>query len=100
MEATKESVIEFLKSNYEEDTLVLSVDEAMSDYLNDGWEDEYETEFEAYQETGRGEAESQVSTEIQNEILKQLEMTHPEYCEKIGEDVWETIREVYEFLDH
>jgi hypothetical protein len=100
MEATKESVIEYLKKEYDEDTLRGSVDEAIYNYLDDDWEEEYDDEHEAYQETGRGEAESEVITEIQNHILKELGLTHEEYCETIGQDVWETITEVYDFLDH
>lgn len=100
MDATKEAVIEFLKKEYEENDLQFQVEEASRDFLDDGWEEEFEDEYEAHQETGHGEAESQVSVTIQNEILSQLDLTYEEYCEKIGEDVWETITSVYDFLDH
>jgi len=100
MEATKESVIEFLRKEYEESVLQHLVEEAIYNYLDEDWEDEYEDEQDAYRETGRGEAESEVSTDIQNEILKQLGFTHEQYCEVIGQDVWDTVTEVYEFLEH
>ena len=99
MEATKESVEEFLKTKYTEDGVIESVDEVMSDYLSDGWEEEYDDAYEAYIETGNGEAESHVCTEIYNEILKDLNMTHEQYAEAVGEEVWDTVKEVYECLD-
>ncbi len=100
MEATKESVEEYLRTNYTEDGLTHNVEEAKYNYIDDGWEEEYEDEYEAYQETGRGEAESEVSTGIQDEILKELNLTHDEYHAKVGEHVWDTISSVYEFLDN
>lgn len=99
MEHTKESIIEYLKSNYDEDTLLLEVDNAMSEFLGDDWKDEFEDEYEAYIETGRGEAELQVRGEIEKEILKKLDITTEKYYETIGQEIWDTIIEVYEFLE-
>jgi hypothetical protein len=71
----------------------------MSDYLSDDWEEDFEDEYSAYLETGNGEAESQVCTQIYNEILKELNLTHEQYAEKVGEEVWDTVKGVYECLD-
>lgn len=99
MEATKKSVVEYFQSNYDEATLQMEVDCAVSDYLDDDWEDEFENEFDAYQERGRGEAESQVRTEIMNTILGKLGMTHDEYESAVGEPLWDTVNGVFEFLN-
>jgi len=99
MELTLDSVKEFLTKNYNEDSIVSDIDEAMADYLNDDWEDEYEDEYEAYQETGRGEAESQVRMGIEKEILEHYSVSYDEYEETTGECIWDTIKGVYEPLD-
>ena len=52
-----------LKQN-NEDNVRERIDEAIPEYLSDGWEDEFADIHEAYTETGRGEAESLVLTEI------------------------------------
>jgi hypothetical protein len=78
----------------------------MHNYLDEDWEDEYDDECEAYQETGRGEAESEVRTEIEKEILElmglpsgSMEGGYEKYQEMIGEPIWDTIIEVFDFLD-
>lgn len=96
---TKESVIAYLKANYDENDLTTEVDEAKSDFLNDDWEDEYEDEYEAYAETGRGEAESQVRMNIEGEILEKLGITWEEFDREIGETISDIIIEVFPCLD-
>lgn len=100
MEATKESVEGFLKTKYNEYSILSDIDECMSEYLNDDWEEEFEDEHSAYIETGNGEAESQVCTQIEKEILKELNITYEQYAEKIGEEVWDTIIGIYKCLDN
>ena len=95
----KGHVITYLKGEYEQSELEFRVQEATHNYLDDGWEEEFEDEEEAYRETGRGEAESEVREEIQQDLLGRMKLTHQEYNEFVGEDVWDTISEVFEFLD-
>lgn len=104
MNATKESVLEYIKENYSEEELTQQVDEAKSDYLNDDWEDEYENEEEAYIETGRGEAEEEVRTDMDGDILKHFGFgedlsSYDNYEKAIGENVWDTIYEFFPFLN-
>jgi hypothetical protein len=99
MEATKESVVEFLEKTYTEEKITDDIDDCMSDYLDSDWEDEFEDEYSAYLETGNGEAELHVCTEIYEDILKKLNMTHQEYSQAIGEEVWDTVKEVFDCLD-
>jgi hypothetical protein len=99
MDKTLESVKEYLEENYDEETLVSSVDEAMYDFLDDDWEEEYSDAYEAYAETGRGEAESQVTTSIQDDILGKLEMDYWDFERKFEQTISAVIFEIYEFLD-
>lgn len=99
MEATKESITEYLIKNYNEDDIISNIDEAMLDYLDSDWEDDYSDEYEAYAETGRGEAESAVRMEIEKDILSLLNLSYEDYCEIVGEDVWTTITKVFSVLE-
>ncbi|GEM_PF-2783405 len=94
-----EHVKTYLKGEYEVSELEHRVQEATHSYLDDGWEDEFDDEEEAYRETGRGEAESEVREEIQQDLLGRMKLTHQEYNEFIGQEVWDTINEVFNFLD-
>lgn len=108
---TKEQVVEYLKNAYSEESLNSAVDEYKPDFLNEDWEDEYGDEEEAYRETGRGEAEAAVVTDLTNDIFRKFypedatdtheakTLVHNKYKEEVGEDVWETIHEVYTFLN-
>ncbi|GEM_PF-6816711 len=84
----------YLKGEYEVSELEHRVQEATHSYLDD-----VDDEEEAYRETGRGEAESEVREEIQQDLLGRMKLTHQEYNEFIGQEVWDTINEVFNFLD-
>jgi len=99
MEATKESITEYLRKNYNEDDIISNIDDAMLDYIDSDWYDEYSDEYEAYGETGRGEAESQVRMEIEKEILSLLNLSYEDYCEVVGEDVLTSFIDVFSVLE-
>lgn len=102
----KDAIVEYLKQEYQEDDLHQKVSDTIHNYLDEDWEDEFDDEDEAYQETGRGEAESEVRTELEKDLLERLglpsgsmEGGYEFYCELIGENVWDTIQEIFSFLD-
>lgn len=99
MEKTLGAVKEYLEKNYDEDELTSSVDEVISDYIDDGWEDDFDSEYDAYQEQGRGEAELQVTTGIYEEILKKLDMDYWDFEKKFGVTISSVIFEIYPDLD-
>ena len=45
------------------------------------------------------EAEAEVVAEIQKDLLERMKLTHEEYSELVQQEVWETITEVFEFLE-
>jgi hypothetical protein len=45
------------------------------------------------------EAEVEVVAEIQKDLLERMKLTHEEYSELVQQEVWETITEVFEFLE-
>lgn len=51
-----------------EDHVLERVDEAIPEYLHDGWEEDFDSEYDAYVETGNGEAESQVLRELMGDL--------------------------------
>lgn len=106
---TKEEVVNYLKTKYLEEDLRHRVDEAIFDFLDNDWQEDgdgYEDESEWYQDYGRGEAESQVRTELEKELLAAMNLPtgstqggYETYNEIIGQDIWDTIVEVFDFLD-
>ncbi|MEK6829857.1 MAG: hypothetical protein AABY15_07090 [Nanoarchaeota archaeon] len=99
LELTEESVIAYLQKNYNEDALISEVDEAKSDFLDDGWEEEFDDEFEAYAETGRGEAESQVRAQIESDVLGKLNIEYFEFEKRVGKTISEIITDIFPVLD-
>lgn len=111
---TKEEVVEYINGNYNEDDVHSSVSEAITDYLDEDWEDEFEDEQSAYDEQGRGEAEDQVKREMYEDIFTHFysedgynkdrsvednQVYFDRYRQQTGEEVWETIHGVFDFLD-
>lgn len=59
-----EQIALLIRTQYSEDRVIELVDDAIPEYLDDGWEEEFESEHDAYQEQGRGEAEGHVLQEM------------------------------------
>lgn len=97
----KEQVLEFLELNYPEDRVIQMVDEeiASGDWIDEDWNDEHETEYDWYQDFGRGEAENSIRTQIIDELIKKIGFTYKSYNEEVGEEIYETINNIYEILD-
>lgn len=95
----KPSVIKFIEDKFNEDYVNQQIEENMYNYLDDGWEDEYDSEYDWYRDYGRGEAEADIRMEIEKEVLDEFHLTYEKYEEITGEDLWDTIYEIFPQLD-
>lgn len=97
----KDKVIQYLQKEYDDDKIEELID---SEIINGNWaddyeEDGYESENDWYQDFGRGEAETTVRDQIELEILAEFEITIQEYKIETGEDLYETIQNLFDKLD-
>tara|TARA_R110002020_G_scaffold343653_1_gene557990 strand:- start:21 stop:320 length:300 start_codon:yes stop_codon:yes gene_type:complete len=97
----KEEVEKWIRETYSEMNIYDLIDEAVPDFLDDDWEEdgEYEDSLDWYRDHNNGEAEDQVRDRIEKEIEAIFKVTREEYKEIVGQDLYETIIEVYDILD-
>lgn len=100
-ELTKKNVIAFIQSNWDEG----KVDEAFDEEVNNGnwldynWEEEYDEASDWYTDYGSGEAEMAVRGEIDKEVMAEFRVTYEQYSEAIGQELWDTVVELFPKLD-
>ena len=114
---TKDDVVKWLNTTYKESQIWQDIDNAIPSYLPKDYAKEFENSTnpkqEAYKAYGKGEAESEVRLDIEKETIQHF---FPEYTMSdvvdfnrtqefymkykvlTGEDVWETIGEIFECL--
>jgi hypothetical protein len=101
----------FLKKYKEGDELEDRVTEEKQNFLDEDWEEKYESIDEAYDETNHGEAEDVVIHDLCNEVfehffpnyprttLEQKTLLHTMYLHLTQEELSDTIKRLYPFLD-
>lgn len=97
----KNKVVKYITDNYTEDYVNQQIDESMYEYIDSDWDndDEYESEYDWYLDYGRGEAESDVRMEIERDVLKKFQLDYEKYLEITGQELWDTIYEIFPQLN-
>lgn len=102
MTLTKIKVLEFLNSRYPEGEaeIELLLDDEIQSWVDSDWEEDgYDSEYDWYVNFGHGEAEDAVRDQIQVNILENFHTTFKDYQQQVGEEVWDTITELYPCLN-
>lgn len=99
----KEEVIAYLKENYTDDKITEMIEEEI---VSGNWadaddveENDCEDEHDYYREFGKGEAEGAILEQLCKEIIEKLKITKDLYKLEVGEELYETVIEVYEQLE-
>lgn len=99
----KTNVIIYLKSYHTEESIDELVDQEIvsGNWVDDDWEEdgEFEDEYSWYAEFGRGEAEDAVRDQLEVDILKEFNLTKEQYLTQSGEELYQTIAELFTKLD-
>lgn len=67
------TIIKYIIEKYTVDMLISMLDDAIPEFLYDGWKDEFEDMHEAYEETGRDAAHDQVIKEVIDSGCKHID---------------------------
>jgi hypothetical protein len=96
----KNEIIKYLETAYPQGLVVEMLDEEIINWVDDVWEEDgYDSEYDWYIDHMNGEAEDVIRDIIINSIFKEFNLDYQTYFNKTGEEVYETINEIYCDLD-
>lgn len=95
----RDEIIEYLETNYDEETVANLIGEQINDYLDEDWDEDYESEHDWYKDHGNREAEDDVLDHIMFELKQKFSFTEEFYFDEYGETIEDLIKEYCDLLD-